>query len=431
MKLAPLLLTALLSAGVVTGTACTGTILDEEVGGGGGGGGGQPQPPNPEEVALCVGDGEAGGACEVTADCNAPQVCLEQADGTGICVGPQDDAYTCDTIEGIDCLNEGESCINGLCIAAPGACETLDDCPLGFTCNAGQCTPERDGTVCSDPGPGPALAGTYETESILYLREGLPGVVDKILDVTEGARDLINGRVDLGLPSVVEFILGGFISSIIQQYVPRYAIDIVNALATMSDILDTMEVEGTLILEGENCDGNYRATHNWDFVTVNFNGRELRTSPNDLPGVDEVIPEPFGARYHCGDLLLDKHRIQNTMGTLVRWILDTGIEATTGFSTVEEALSSIINCTAVANALANSCGVCGPAYNPALSACDGLVQAGVAKVTEAIDNAAIKMSLIKLRAVIPVKADGNLEDGTWYGSLVGGDFTGEIDADRI
>lgn len=427
MKLSSLLLTAFLSVSVISGTACTGTITDGSfVGPGGGDDDGDLTPEEEEEqVRLCVGDGEAGGACEVSADCAAPTVCLD-----GTCVGPRDDAYTCDPIEGITCATEGETCINGLCIQAPGVCETLDDCPLGYLCEEGQCTPQRDGSACSDPGPGPALAGTYSTESVLYLREGLPNVVDKILDVTEDARDLINGQVDLGLPSVVEFFIGGIISGIIRQYVPPYAIDIVNALATMSDILDTMEVEGTLVLDGQECDGNYRGSHNWDFVTVDFNGRELRTSPNDLPGVDEVIPEEFAARYHCGDLLLDKHRIQNSMGQLVRWILDTGIQATTGLPNVETALASLVNCDAVANAIANACSVCGAAYSPARSACNALVQVGVSKVTEAIDEAAVKMSLIKLRAVIPVAADGSLDEGDWFGSLVGGDFTGIIEADR-
>ncbi|MCP4448403.1 MAG: tetratricopeptide repeat protein, partial [Myxococcales bacterium] len=84
----------------------------------------------------------------------------------------------------------------------------------------------RDGETCSDPGPGPALAATYKTDSVLHLRDGLPGIVDDILDVTEDARYLINGQVDLDLPSAVEFIIGGFVAGIIRQYVPSYAIDI-------------------------------------------------------------------------------------------------------------------------------------------------------------------------------------------------------------
>lgn len=425
MKLASLLLTALLSATVVSGTACTGTITDGGFGGGGGGGDETPLTPEEEEeqVKLCIGDGQAGGICEVSGDCDAPQVCHS----SGVCVGPRDPSYICDEIEGIECSNPTESCIDGLCVLAPGACETLDDCPNGFDCVDGMCATVRDGSTCSDPGPGPALAGTYETKSVLHLRDGLPGAVDTILDIAEEGRKLINGEVDLGLPSLVELVIGGIVSSYIRQYVPPYAIDVINGLATMSDIFDDMKVEGTLILEGQACDGNYRGSHSWDMVTINYNGREVRQNPNDIPGVDEVIPENFGARYHCGDLLLDKHRIANSLTGLFRFLIDAGIQATTDFNTIEEALGSLVDCNAVANALANACGLCGAAYSPARNACNGLVQAGVAKVTEAIDEAAVKMSLIKLRAIVPVNSDGTFEDGIWYGSLAGGDFLGEVD----
>lgn len=425
MKLASLLLTALLSATVVSGTACTGTITDGGFGGGGGGGDEIPLTPEEEEeqVKLCIGDGQAGGICEVSGDCDAPQVCHS----SGVCVGPRDPSYICDEIEGIECSNPTESCIDGLCVLAPGACETLDDCPNGFDCVDGMCATVRDGSTCSDPGPGPALAGTYETKSVLHLRDGLPGAVDTILDIAEEGRKLINGEVDLGLGSVVNLLVGGLVSGYIRQYVPPYAIDVINGLATMSDIFDDMKVEGTLILEGQACDGNYRGSHSWDMVTINYNGREVRQNPNDIPGVDEVIPENFGARYHCGDLLLDKHRIANSLTGLFRFLIDAGIQATTNFNTIEEALGSLVDCNAVANALANSCSFCGAAYSPVRNGCNALVQAGVAKVTEAIDEAAVKMSLIKLRAIVPVNSDGTFEDGIWYGSLAGGDFLGEVD----
>ncbi len=432
MKLsAPLLATLLaLSFGAV-GTACTGTITD------GGfaddGPGEDPGDKTPEEQeeeqALCIGDGQAGGVCEVTADCSAPQICHT----SGVCVGPKDPAYSCDSIEGIGCLEAGEECINGLCIAAPGACETLDDCPNGFLCEAGQCTPERDGTVCSDPGPGPALAGTYKVESVLHLRDGLPSIVDKILDTSEKARDIVNGDLDLGLGGAVDAVIGGIVAGIVRQYVPPYGIDIVNALGTMSDVLNTMGVEGTLTLDGQACDGNYRGSHKWDWVKVTLQGVEMRIKPEMLPGVTDVLPEDFSARYHCGDLLIDRHRIKGTMGQLVRWVLDTGTQAITGEPNIETALGNIVNCPAVGNSVNNACTVpfvCGALAGVATGACQGFVQVAVAQVGQAIDEAAVKLALLKLKAVVPVNADGTLGDGTWYGSLVGGDFKGTMQATK-
>ena len=157
MKLTSAVLKSILSLSMLAAApACMGTITD------GGSPGVSPTDPDQgpltpeqeEQQALCVGDGEAGGACEVTSDCNAPMVC-----SNNVCVGPKDPSYSCDPVEGIECLQDGESCINGLCIPTPGTCETLDDCPNGFVCESGQCQPERDGTVCADPGPGPDLEG--------------------------------------------------------------------------------------------------------------------------------------------------------------------------------------------------------------------------------------------------------------------------------
>ena len=430
MKLSSALLATLLSVTfVAAGSACTGTITDggfADDNGPGEGPGDKTPEEQEEEQALCIGDGQAGGACEVTADCAAPQICHT----SGVCVGPKDPAYSCDSIEGIGCLEAGEECINGLCIAAPGACETLDDCPNGFLCDAGQCTPERDGTICSDPGPGPALAGSYKVESVLRLRDGLPDVVDKILDTSEKARDIVNGDLDLGLNSTIEFLIGGIVAGVIRQYVPPYGIDIVNALATMSDVLNTMGVEGTLTLEGQACDGNYRGSHKWDFVKVTLQGVEMRIKPEQLPGVSEVLPEDFSARYHCGDLLIDRHRIRGTLGQLVRWVLDTGTQAITGHPNVETALGDIVDCPAVGNTLASACSICGVLSGVATGACQGFVQVGVAQVGQAIDEAAVKLALLKLKAVVPVNQDGTLGAGTWYGSLVGGDFKGTLAATK-
>lgn len=376
-----------------------------------------------EEKALCVGDGDAGGACEVTADCNAPMVC-----SNNVCIGPSDVSYTCDPIENINCDREGETCVNGLCIPTPGACETLDECPLGFVCADKKCTPERDGAACSDPGAGPSLVGTYQTQSVLHLRDGLPDVVDKILDVAEDARDIVEGKLDLGLSSAVDFIIGSLVAGIIRQYVPKYGIDIITMLGNLSDILDDMKVDGVMTLKGQACDGNYRGTHEWKWVTFEYQGREMKVAPNDLPGVDNVVPEAFSARYHCGDLLIDKHRIKNSMGGLVRWLLDTAANAVTGKKDLEGALKEIIDCRAVGSAVGQACTYCFAAGPVATAACDVAVMVGVSKATEAIDKAAVKMSLIKLKAVVPVNQDGTMNEGIWYGSLVGGDFKGTLKA---
>lgn len=418
-----IILAALLVLGTVS-TNCTTMIENPGVEA-------QPDgPTNEEELAICKGDGDAGGACEVSADCDAPMVCLVGANG-GVCVGALDPAYTCDNIEGIVCQTSGETCVDGLCVAEPGSCEFTADCSNGFVCTDQQCTPQRDGTVCPKPGPGPALAGTYEASSVLHLRDGLPNVVDGILDVSEKARDIVNGNINLGLGSLVNSIIGGAVANIIKGFVPPWGITIVQNLATLSDVMDTMNIEGTLVLEGQACNGNYRGKHVWDQVTFELNGQTMTVRPEELPGVSTVEDEEFAARYHCGDLLIDRHRVQNTMGTLVRWLLDTTVQVASGRNTVEDALLNIVDCQKVGNGIANACGgICDGAGAGAELACKAVTEVGVNKISQLIDDATVKLALIKLNAVIPVNDDGSLEQGVWYGSLVGGDFLGEIEAAR-
>jgi hypothetical protein len=138
-----------------------------------------PDDPDDPTTTACVGDGQSGAACDVSGDCALPQIC-----NGGVCVAPRDPDFSCDPVEGVNCAGANEECIGGVCIANPGACASVDECPLGFVCSGGQCTPERDGSACADTGPGPNLTGTWKFNSTLHLRDGLPGLVDGVLDVS-------------------------------------------------------------------------------------------------------------------------------------------------------------------------------------------------------------------------------------------------------
>ena len=389
-------------------------------------------PNNPEDKpdpSLCLGDGGAGGACEVTGDCAAPLVCLN-----GQCVGPQDPDVTCDPIEGVSCANAGEECVGGVCVINPGACQTVDECPLGFVCSGGQCVPERDGMACADPGPGPDLAGTWKFDSKLHLREALPGAVDKILDIAEDLRDLLDGKIDLGLPGIVESIIGGAVASIVRQYVPNWAQDLVYVLGDMSDIINDMRVESTVVLEGQPCNERYRGSERWDWITFVYRGTQLRVPPSMLPGVDEVVPDEFSAWYSCGELFIDKHRIEGSMSQLVRWLLDTVTQAVTGYPTVEQAVINLVDCYQIAVAIDNyvyqACSFCPVVTGIVNGACTGLLSAGVSKMTQAIDETIVELSLIKRKGIGNVDSGTRISNGTWYGSLAGGDFPGEFTATK-
>jgi hypothetical protein len=347
-----------------------------------------------------------------------------------VCIGPANPDHRCDPIEGSTCPNEGEVCAANTCVIKPGSCTSHAECPVGYLCSGGQCLPERDGEACADPTSGPDLNGTYRVSSVLHLRDGLPGVVDKILGVTEDLRDIAQGKIDLDLPSVVEFVIGGIVSGVIRAYIPPWAIDLVTALGDVSDMLDDMQVDSVMTLTGTPCSGAYRVNERWEWIRFEYQGREMRFRPDQLPNGVEVEPSEFSARYSCGNLYFDEHRIKDQLNHLIRYLLDTMAYAVTGYPTVEQAVAGMIDCWGIGYELdsyvAGSCSYCPSVAGIAAGACEGLVFAAVSKMGEEIDKATVKLSLIKRKGSVVVNQGPAFDDGRWYGSLAGGDFPGEF-----
>lgn len=388
-----------------------------------------PTEPTQPDPMLCVGDGGSGETCEVTDDCAAPLVCLD-----GQCVGPQNPSFRCDPVEGIHCPESNQVCVAGACVINPGSCDTVDDCPNGFLCESGTCVPDRDGESCADPGPGPNLSGTWDVNSSLHLREGLPGVVGGLLDVSELLADFIDGNVNLGLPSAVEFLIGALVQGIIDQYVPSWAQDLIVALAGISDVLDTMQVEGTWALQGSVCEANYRGSSTWDYLSFEYRGTVIRERPQDISEVGPITPEDFGARYSCGDLYVDRHRVSNSLSGLVRWLVNTVVEIATGYPTVEAALDAALPCDQIAAAINNAwqsaCGCSSDVSVVVEATCESYKSDLIDQVVTAIDGAVVTLSVLTLKGVGNVQDANTLTSGVWYGSVIGGDFPGTFSAVR-
>ncbi len=382
-----------------------------------------------DDPSVCLGDGATGGTCEVTDDCQAPLVCVG-----GECVGPSDPNLRCDPVEGNFCAGEGEQCVAGVCVVPPGTCTTTADCPVGYLCTDGQCEPERDGEACADPGPGPELTGTWDVNSNLHLRDGLPGLVDGLLDLSELFRDFIQGDADFGLPSFIQSILNAVIADIINQNVPNWAQDLVLALAGVSDVLDTMQVQSTMILEGQSCDATYRGSSTWDLLTFEYDGQMITAVPETIPEIGAIEPEDFGARYSCGDLYIDRHRIHNTLSGLVRWLINTVVEVATGYPTAEGAIDAAIDCSAIASALNSAyqslTGSGTSITGTVQAACTGLENQLLTNLQQLIDDATVQLSVVSMQGIATVASDSRLDPGTWYGSVVGGDFPGDFTAVR-
>jgi len=374
---------------------------------------GRPDPSDPppsSDPSLCEGDGTDGSTCEVTADCISPTVCIND-----VCVGPRDPDFRCDPIEGIVCDGAGEVCVAGVCVVDPGV--------------------PGDGQ-CLKPGSGPELTGVWKMRSTLHLREGLPGFTEGFLDVTEVLADFINGEIDLGLPSFVEVLIGSLVSGIIDSYVPDWAQDLVLVLAGFSDVLDNLQVDQTVWMHGLPCAANYRASSRWDWITFEYRGTVITARPEDISEIGSVEPEDFGARYSCGSVYIDRHRIKNVLNGLIRWMLDSLVEATTGYSSIESALNAAVNCGAIANGLndawQSACGCSTDIRSAVQAKCNDYKSDMLDKLGRLIDEAAIKMSVVTLQGIATVPDSGTqMLNGTWYGELIDRDFPGEFSADRL
>jgi hypothetical protein len=399
---------------------------DPPLPGGPGPGEGDPRP----DPAACLGDGASGGACEVTADCNAPLVCIDQ-----ICVGPEDPSHTCDAVESIGCVDPRETCSpSGVCVIVPGACTTSDQCPVGFVCHDGACAPERDGEVCLDPGPGPSLTGTWSMASTLHLRDGLPGVVDGLLTATEVLADLIEGTIDWGLPGWIEAVLNAIIPRIVDAYIPEWAQVIPVALSNVSDVLDDIGVDSTVYLDGSACGRSYRGYQTWDTITLRYRGQVVSRAPADIPEVGAIEPEEFGALYSCGRLYIDRHRIHNSISGLLRYVIDTVIEIATGYPSVEEAIDAAIDCDGIAGSIndawQDTSGSSIDITQPILTACHGAVASVLDSIQRVVDEATLNLAVLSLQGRVTVGSGRALTDGRWTGSVIGFDFPGEFRADR-
>jgi hypothetical protein len=265
--------------------------------------------------------------------------------------------------------------------------------------------------------------------STLHLRDGLPGLVSGLLTATEVLADLVEGTVDWGLPDWLESIINAVVPPIIDAYVPAWAQQIPVALSNISDVLDDLQVESTVYLSGGTCQASYRGYEKWEKITIEYRGQIISAAPQDIPEVGEIRPEEFAALYSCGDLYFDRHRIKNTIGGLIRWVVNSVIEASTGHRTVQEAISNAIDCDGLADAIERATGSSGIA-DPVRNACTTAVGNIVAQIDAVLDEATITLSVLSLQGRARVTGERTLVDGTWTGSVIGFDFPGEFAADR-
>jgi hypothetical protein len=380
--------------------------------------------------------------------------------GQLMCVQPNTQGTPCDPVESSPCP-PGEVCIAGFCTANPTdqPCVTNIDCPNGWICENGVCVPDPVnpqcvlnsdctgnmvciGGQCVDPGdcqppPDPTrLAGTWNYDSTLHLRDALAGWISGFLGAMEILRDIILGNLDLGLPSWLENIIESAIQGIISAYIPPWGQDLIVALGDISDILDDMRVLHTVNLLSQ---GNYEyvGTSTWDLLEFEFRGQVISERPENIPQIGFVPTYNFTSREICHVYFIDDHDIHNVVGGLISWVIDTLVTAITCaygqcMYSLEDALDYLIDCDAIAYAIDdfvyNSFGI--EVYDAVYNGCNAAKGPAIQAIVQYIDDLTVTFNLLTMRGQGNIIDNWHLgqmpgDPGRWYGSLAGGSFDGE------
>lgn len=403
------------------------------------------------------------GACDTTNPCPGGWTCVDGGcvqdapecsdtvpcpDGErcrfGECVTASAGGDSCKLDEECD---PGETCVAGICTGCESAacpCETVDACPEGFVCRDGECVCE--GPDCGGDPTGceiddPDLAGFWELDSALHLRESLPGWLDGFLDAAGGVfrflSDGILGGFDFDIP-IIGDALEDAADSLVEEYIPPWVGELLGAIADVNDILSDLRVAQDMDLWGAGPTDQYQGTIEWTEVEMTWRGEVVRGRFEDITGVS-VSCEEIEAEAICGTFYIHRHDLALGVGMLVRWVLDvivTAVSEGTYFSLEEMLLDLEYYCDDLAYAvddlaqdLADGLDISLPdVYDLARGACVAGIESGTAALIDWLEDIEIESDAMTLAGQATVAGPTELAPGRWDGTLLGGDFSGEFTA---
>lgn len=382
------------------------------------------------EFDDACGDGELCIAGRCTPDPRVPTPCTIDADCyAGLTCGPAD---ICICLTNTDCP-AGLVCEMNECVPPPGSgtpCVADAECPATETCDRGSC---RDRVLC-DIGH-PDFSGTWSMQSVLRIREALPGWLDSFLAAMEGPFRFLAGDAacfEFGLPMWVETELCDLVRPLIESYVPAWARPLFRALADLNTILNEWHVEETMTLDPGGVTDSYRGSHTWDRLTVYYRGMPLEAATDTIRGW-RFSPSPFNASAVCGSFYIDRHDVNVSIGAIIAWIVDVVVYAVTEgeHDSLGSALAAASSgfCRALgdfADETVDYAGVGDSVYSLCISEIEDLINEALRELIDA----RIGTDAITLRGEAPVTGPSSLRPGTWDGTLLGRPFGGDWSAMR-
>lgn len=372
---------------------------------------------------LCIA-----GRC--TPDPRVPRPCASDSDCyAGLTCGP---AMRCVCSVSTDCP-AGLVCEEGACVPPPGSgtpCIADAECAEGELCDRGRC---RDGMLCDIAHPD--FSGTWSMQSILRIREALPGWLDSFLSAVAEPLRFIAGDAacfSFGLPTWVEREICELVRPLIEAHVPPWGRQLARAVADLNDVLNEWHIEETMRLMPGAVTDAYRGEHTWDRLTVYYRGTALTGTPATIRDW-RFSPSPFNASAVCGTFYIDRHAVHVSIGSIIAWAVDVLVYAVTDgmHATLGSALSAMSAgfCRALgdfAEANVDYAGV----GDRVFAVCTTTVQRLIDEAIRRLIDARIGADAITLRGESPVTGPSSLRPGTWDGTLLGRGFTGDWSAMR-
>jgi len=405
--------------------------------------------------------------CTSDADCAPPTICQTT---TGQCLEPT--GNNCDPVEGTGCAPD-EVCVGAKCAKVPsgctdnsvcppgwlcqagtcipggqpptGGCTTNKDCPANNTCINGQCKPK---STCNIQHDADRLKGTWQYDSTLHLRDSLSGVLKALLSTSGVLRDIIEGTFSIsGIPSFISSIVKKYLKQLIDQYVPPWGQQLIIALGDINDIVDDMRVLSTVQTTSVGND-SYVNSEQWDLVEFDYKGQKISSPPAAIPQIGQVKVPTYSSHEVCGVLFIDKHQVNNVVGGLIQWAINTALSVVTCsvnsvpcYGSVDQALQQSINCQMLGMQLdqvVKSIWSGAPSVAMiVIQACENEKQKLIQLLNQELAGLTTKLSLLELSGTVNIPnppGDNVLSGGQWTGVLgtgiAKGSFKGDFKANR-